>query len=279
MAGTLMMLHIQEMLFVLLCLLWQCSFTHVLFKIACPSQGSYRYQPFWDRSSFKSQPFWGRWSFRFRLFQGSMSSFLFRIALLDWINSCSQLIRRSHRSLILQKCHRCYVLLHHSSSMEIRLSKTWSLEYWIWPPGLPHSTTGQNQSFEPYAKILGSATIQPITKKSLLPESCFMYVHSFEMIYFLTIRQQRQEYGSDDDYVSKIQYDKLKWIFEADEPSRSSLMKFEHEYLEKLCVEYKISPFDSSQPGITSLTKDVMVQRILIWVSKDHSYAMSKLWL
>ncbi|KAJ3886309.1 hypothetical protein GG344DRAFT_69785, partial [Lentinula edodes] len=77
----------------------------------------------------------------------------------------------------------------------------------------------------------------------------------------------RQEYGLDDDYVSKIRYDKLKRTFEADEPSRSSLMKFEHEYLEKLCVEYKIPPFDSSQPGITSLTKDVMVQRILIWNS------------
>ncbi|KAJ3862563.1 hypothetical protein EV359DRAFT_65525 [Lentinula novae-zelandiae] len=75
----------------------------------------------------------------------------------------------------------------------------------------------------------------------------------------------RQKYGSDDDYVSKLRFDKLKQTFEADEPSRSSLMKFEHEHLEKLCAEYKIPPFDCSQPGTTSLTKDVMVQWILIW--------------
>ncbi|KAJ3764234.1 hypothetical protein EV360DRAFT_65672 [Lentinula raphanica] len=74
----------------------------------------------------------------------------------------------------------------------------------------------------------------------------------------------RQENGANDDtYSEDLRYGKLKRNFEEDELSKATLMSWPHKQLERLCQEYRIPPFNSSNPK--SLKKEDMVRRLLLW--------------
>ncbi|KAJ3884134.1 hypothetical protein GG344DRAFT_71567, partial [Lentinula edodes] len=88
------------------------------------------------------------------------------------------------------------------------------------------------------------------------------------------ILDYRKENGSNDPVpVSKFDplvYDKIKAKFEVEEPSRHTLMSYEHTYLESLSIDYKVPPFDTSNPPHSTVTKDDLGRRLLLWVSHHH---------
>ncbi|KAJ3752706.1 hypothetical protein EV360DRAFT_88492 [Lentinula raphanica] len=83
----------------------------------------------------------------------------------------------------------------------------------------------------------------------------------------------RQENGAHDDEYSaqaaqaaELRSAKLKRHFEEDELSRATLMSWPHRQLEQLCREYKIPPFNSSNPR--PLKKEDMARKLLLWASR-----------
>ncbi|KAJ3933374.1 MAG: hypothetical protein NXY57DRAFT_1037683 [Lentinula lateritia] len=83
------------------------------------------------------------------------------------------------------------------------------------------------------------------------------------------IMDYRKENGSNDPVpVSKFDslvYDKIKAKFEVEEPTRTTLMNYEYTYLERLCKDYKVPPFATSDPPHLTVTKDDLGRRLLLW--------------
>ncbi|KAJ3863506.1 hypothetical protein EV359DRAFT_82317 [Lentinula novae-zelandiae] len=61
----------------------------------------------------------------------------------------------------------------------------------------------------------------------------------------------------------------IKAKFEVEEPTRTTLMNYEYTYLERLCKDYKVPPFATSDPPHSTVTKDDLGRRLLLWEHRD----------